>query len=518
MHADFFTFFTPKRVRLPGTALLLLRNPLKHGPSGISICVHLRFHLVFALAELESAMEYRNEQDSLGIVAVPADAYYGAQTQRARENFPISGLTFAPSFIKALALIKHCAAHINRDLGLLDGTLAEAISAAAREVQEGRHDAQFVLDIFQTGSGTSTNMNANEVIAGRANELLTGKRGGKQPVHPNDHVNLGQSSNDVIPSALHVAALTSIQNRLRPALQELHRSLRSKAEEFAGVMKMGRTHLQDAVPISLGQEFSGYARQIELGIGRIDAVAAALAELALGGTAVGTGLNTDPRFAAAVIAKVAAETACPFREAVNHFEAQGAQDAAVETSGALKTLAVSLAKIANDIRWLASGPRCALGEINLPSLQPGSSIMPGKVNPVIPEAVIQVAAQVIGNDVTIAIGGQGGAFELNTMLPVMAYNLLQSIDILGNAAALLATRCIAAITVNRDRCAAGLEQSLAISTYLVPAIGYDRAAAIAQEAYQTGQTIRAIAMKDRVLPEEELNKLLDAIHHPSGSE
>jgi fumarate hydratase class II len=461
-------------------------------------------------------MQYRNEQDSLGTVAVPADAYYGAQTQRALQNFPISGLTLPASFIKALALIKKHAGHVNRELGLLDATLAEAIMTAAQEVQDGRHATQFVLDVFQTGSGTSTNMNANEVIAGRANEILTGKRGGKHPVHPNDHVNLGQSSNDVIPSALHVAALTSLKTRLLPALQRLHQSLRGKAEEFAEVMKMGRTHLQDAVPISLGQEFGGYARQIDLGLGRVRAVEGSLAELALGGTAVGNGLNAHPRFAEAVIAAIAAETDCPFREAVNHFEAQGAQDAAVETSGALKTIAVSLIKIANDIRLLASGPRCALGEINLPALQPGSSIMPGKVNPVLPEAAIQVAAQVIGNDATITYGGQGGYFELNTLLPIIAYSLLQSSEILANVADLFATQCIAGITANRERCAATLEQSLALSTYLVPAIGYDRAAGLAREAYQSGRTIREIALAKQVLPADQLHEILDAIHHPTG--
>jgi fumarate hydratase class II len=338
--------------------------------------------------------------------------------------------------------------------------------------------------------------------------MLIGKKGGKTPVHPNDHVNLGQSSNDVIPSVIHIAALTEIETRLVPALQSLQRALAEKVKEFSDVAKIGRTHLQDAVPVSLGQEFSGYARQVEQGIRRVKSAETGLSELALGGTAVGTGLNTHPEFASRVIRLISEETGQAFREAENHFEAQAARDAAVEMSGALKTVAVSLVKIANDVRWLASGPRCGLGEINLPSLQPGSSMMPGKVNPVIPEVVVQVAAQVFGNDGAIAVGGQGGYFELNTMLPMIAYNLLQSIQLLGAAAGLFAEKCITSITANREKCASNIERSLALSTHLVPAIGYDRASAVAKEAYKTGKTIREIVLEQRIMPEAELDKLL----------
>ncbi len=452
-------------------------------------------------------MTYRIEQDALGEVKVPEHACYGAQTQRAVENFPISGLMFPPSFINALALIKKCAAQTNCDLGLLAKELAEAIIQAAQEVIDGKWPEQFVVDIFQTGSGTSTNMNMNEVIAGRANELLSGRRGGKAPVHPNDHVNRGQSSNDVIPTALHIAALIQIRTSLIPALKTLMQSLEHKAREFAHITKIGRTHLQDAVPITLGQEFGGYAFQIEQGLSRMEKAEKALAALALGGTAVGTGINTHPDFAAAVIKLIADESGITFYETTNHFAAQAAQDAAVEASGMLKTLAVSLVKIANDVRWLASGPRCALGEITLPSLQPGSSIMPGKVNPVIPEAVIQVAAQVIGNDSTVTLGGQGGTFELNTMLPVITYNLLQSIDLLSAASRLLAEQCIDGITANHERCSAMVEQSLALATRLVPVVGYDRAARLVQEAYETGKTIRQVVLERGILTEQETDKL-----------
>ncbi len=461
-------------------------------------------------------MKSRKEKDTMGTVMVPEEAYYGAQTQRAVENFTISGLTFPPPFIQALGVIKKHAAGVNRELQLLDAELADAIIEAAGEVISGKMDDQFVVDVFQTGSGTSTNMNANEVIAGRANEMLTGKRGGKTPVHPNDHVNLGQSSNDVIPSAIHIAALTTIRQRLIPSMLGLHKSLKAKAKEFGQVRKIARTHLQDAVPISLGQEFSGYARQVEWGIERVHGAEEALSELALGGTAVGTGLNAHPEFAPRVIAHISEETGLPFKEALNHFEAQAAQDAAVQTSGLLKTFAVSLVKIANDIRWLSSGPRCGLGEINIPSLQPGSSIMPGKVNPVIPEAVIQAAAQVIGNDATITFSGQGGYFELNVMLPIIAYNLLQSIHLLSSATTALAAKCLDGISANKEKCASNLEQSLALATGLVPAIGYDKAAAIAKEAYEKKKTVREVALKKGVLPEEELNRLLDDMVHGGG--
>ncbi len=446
----------------------------------------------------------------MGTVRVPENAYYGSQTQRAVDNFPISGLRLPSVFIHALALVKKCAARVNDTLGLLDAELAPAIADAAQEVMDGRFDDQFVVDIFQTGSGTSTNMNMNEVLASRANEILTGRKGGRSPVHPNNHVNMGQSSNDVIPSVIHISALTLVNSRLISSLESLKQALALKSNEFKEIQKLGRTHLQDAVPLTLGQEFSGYARQVELGIDRIRAVEPRLAELALGGTAVGSGLNAHPDFAPKVITLISEHTGLPFTEAVNHFEAQAAQDAAVETSGALKTLAVSLVKIANDIRWLASGPRSGIGEITIPSLQPGSSIMPGKVNPVIPEAVIQVAAQVMGNDTTITMGGQAGNFELNVMLPVIAYNLLQSIHLLDSVSKAFSEKCISGITANRDICAAYIEKSLALVTGLVPKIGYDKAAAIAKKAYENGQTIRQVAIAEKILSEKELNDLLNS--------
>ncbi|UCD32304.1 MAG: class II fumarate hydratase [Desulfobacterales bacterium] len=452
-------------------------------------------------------MNFREEKDTMGTVRVPEEAYYGPQTQRALENFSISGLTLQPVFIHALALIKQCSAKVNKDLEGLDRSVAAAITDAAQEVMDGIFDDQFVVDIFQTGSGTSTNMNMNEVIAARANEMMTGKKGGKAPVHPNDHVNLGQSSNDVIPSAIHVSALISIRDRLLPSLQLLHATLLQKAEEFVDIQKIGRTHLQDAVPMTLGQEFSGYARQIELGRSRIIATEERLSELAIGGTAVGTGLNTHPEFGARVVDLISAYTHLPFKEAENHFEAQAARDAVVETSGALKTIAVGLVKIANDIRWLASGPRCGIGEIHIPSLQPGSSIMPGKVNPVIPEAVIQVAAQIMGNDTTIMMGGQSGNFELNVTLPVVAYNLLQSIHLLAAATETFARKCLSGTLANREQCAAYIEKSLALSTGLVPHIGYDRAAAIAKKASETGRTIREIASMEGVLSKDVLDQV-----------
>ena len=453
-------------------------------------------------------MKFREEHDSMGTVNVPENAYYGSQTQRAVDNFPISDLKFQAAFVHALALVKQCAAQVNHKLGLLDPELADAISRASREVVDGKHDSQFVVDIFQTGSGTSTNMNMNEVVASRANEILTGQKGGKSPVHPNDHVNLGQSSNDVIPSVIHISAMMLIHERLIPSLESLKKALAAKAEKFKDIRKLGRTHLQDAVPMYLGQEFSGYARQIELAVDRLRSVEPRLAELALGGTAVGSGLNTHPDFANQVIARISTHTGLPFTEAPNHFEAQAARDAAVETSGALKTLAVSLVKIANDVRWLASGPRSGIGEINLPSLQPGSSIMPGKVNPVIPEAVMQVAAQVMGNDTAIMMGGQAGNFELNVMLPVIAYNLLQSISLLASVAAVFTEKCIAGLSANRKACAGYIEKSLALVTALVPEIGYDRAAAIAIKAYESGKTIREIAVAENILPEDKINELL----------
>jgi fumarate hydratase class II len=456
-------------------------------------------------------VKFRIEKDTMGEVRVPAHVYYGAETQRAVNNFPVSGLRLPRVFIRALGLIKKYAAQTNKELGLLDPKIAKAVMAAADEVAVGKMDEQFVVDVFQTGSGTSTNMNANEVIAARTNGLMTGKKKSRHPVHPNDHINIGQSSNDVIPTAFHIAALTSINEDLLPAQEVLHKSLRKKSKEFHHVVKIGRTHLQDAVPIRLGQEFSGYAEQVRLGIRSIKNVRVSLSRLALGGTAVGTGLNTHPEFASRVIALISQETGWPFRETRNHFEAQANQEAAVETSGALKTVGVSLMKIANNIRWLSSGPRCGIGEINVPPLQPGSSMMPGKVNPVVPESVIQVAAHVIGNDTTVTIGGQIGNFELSGMLPVVIHNLLESIRLVSAAAKLFAEKCIDGITANEDRCRAFLENSLAMSTGLVPVIGYEKAAEIAREAHRTGKTVRDVAMEQKVLPKTQLEELLDPI-------
>jgi len=451
---------------------------------------------------------FRIESDSMGEMRVPADAYYGAQTARAAENFPISGLRFSRSFIRALGLIKKHAAMANHSLGGLDPKLAEIIQRAAQEVVDGALDPHFVVDIFQTGSGTSTNMNANEIIANRATELFGGKPGDKL-VHPNDHVNRGQSSNDIIPTAIHLAALSEIQAQLMPALKELHDALAKKAVEFDGILKIGRTHLQDATPMRLGQEFSGYASQIAHGITRLENTRPHLAELALGGTAVGTGLNTHADFASRVIAGLARETGLDLREAPNHFEAQGARDACVEASAALKTIAVSLIKIANDIRWLGSGPRLGLGELKLPSTQPGSSIMPGKVNPVMCEMVIQVGAQVIGNDAAITFAGTFGNFELNVMLPVIAHNLLESIELLANASRVFARRCIAGLEADGEKLEANIERSLAMCTALAPVIGYDKAAHIAKVAYETNRNVREVATELSGLDNATLDPLLD---------
>jgi len=444
----------------------------------------------------------------MGELEVPAAAYYGIQTARAIQNFPISGMRFPRAFIRAMGLIKWAAASVNETLGLLDKRVAEVIRRASREVVDGQWDEQFPLDIFQTGSGTSTNMNANEVVANRAAELLGGARGQKR-VHPNDHVNMGQSSNDVIPTAIHVAAVELCERHLIPALTRLQAALSAKAREFNQVVKIGRTHLQDATPIRLGQEFGGYARQVELGIGRVRRAIEALSEVALGGTAVGTGLNAHPEFAPRVIGLLSREIGVSLKEAQNHFEAQSTQDSVVEASGELRTVAVSLMKIANDIRWLGSGPRCGLGEIFLPEAQPGSSIMPGKVNPVIAESVTMVAAQVMGNDVAIVVAGQSGNFELLVMLPVMAHNLLQSIELLARAADNFTVRCVQGITANEERCRNSIEQSLAMCTALTPVIGYDAAAKIAKDAYRTGKTVRDVAVAQHVLPESRLDALLD---------
>src|SRR6267143_5392729 len=453
--------------------------------------------------------DYRIEKDFLGELKVPKDAYWGAQTQRAIENFPISGIRFGRRFIYALGLIKMAAAQTNMELGLLDSKIGKAIVQACQEVMEGKLDAHFPLDIFQTGSGTSTNMNANEVIANRANGILGSPLGTKGPVHPNDHVNMGQSSNDVIPTAIHVAALLAVEQDLLPALRELETSLGKKAKEFDPIVKAARTHLMDATPIRLGQEFGGYESQVAHGIRRVSNARPSLAELAIGGTAVGTGINAHPALPGKVVAKVSAATGIQFREAENHFEAQAAQDALVETSGALKAVAVSLMKIANDLRWMASGPRTGLGELNLPAVQPGSSIMPGKVNPVICEAVMMVAMEVIGNDATITLANSHSNLDLCTMMPVMAYDLQQSIEILGNAARVFAHKCVDGITANEAILRRNAEMSTAIVTRLNPIIGYDRAAELAKESARTGIPIKQLVIEKKILSPQEAEKLLD---------
>ncbi len=451
----------------------------------------------------------RIERDSMGEMTVPASAYWGAQTQRAVENFPISGYRFGRRFIRALGLIKRAAARANRDLGKLDPTRADLIERAGEEVIAGALDEHFVVDIFQTGSGTSTNMNANEVIANRGIELAGGRIGSNDPLHPNDHVNMGQSSNDVIPTAIHVAAAEALKDDLIPALETLRIALVERAAAFGGVVKIGRTHLQDATPITLGQEFSGYGAQIELSIARARRAIQALTELAVGGTAVGTGLNTHPDFAARVCADLSRATGIDFAEARNHFEAQAAKDAICEASGLLRTIATSLSKIAGDLRLLASGPRCGLGEITLPATQPGSSIMPGKVNPVMCEMLIQVAAQVIGNDAAVALCCQGGILELNVMMPSMAHNVLESIRILSSAVRVFTNRCADGVAANPERCEEMVEKSLAMCTALAPRIGYDRAAEIAKEAFATGRSVRDVARERQVLSDPELDELLD---------
>lgn len=454
-------------------------------------------------------MATRLEKDSLGTKEVPDDAFYGIQTLRAVENFPVSGWRFPRRFIRALALIKKSAASVNGQLQRLPKASSAALIQAATEVANGRFDDEFPVDIFQTGSGTSTNMNMNEVLANRANQLLGMPLGSHSPIHPNDHVNMGQSSNDVIPTALHVAALESIDKDVIPALEILRDVLVKKSHEFDPILKIGRTHLQDAVPMRLGQEFDGYVSQIDHAIERVHGCEKHLAEVALGGTAVGTGLNADPLFIDGVLAELRQETGLPFIGAPSRFEALAARDAAVATSGALRTVAVSLTKIVNDLRWLSSGPRCGIGEIELPSLQPGSSIMPGKVNPVIPESVAMVAAWVIGADATITVAGMSGNFELNVMKPVIAYNLLWSMKLIANASQLLAKTCVEGIKANKERAEGLIENSLAMVTALAPAIGYERAAEIAKESVRTGKTVRSICLEKKVLPEEELAHLLD---------
>jgi fumarate hydratase, class II len=452
---------------------------------------------------------YRLERDSLGEIRVPADAYYGAQTQRAVENFPISGLRMPTRFIWAMGLVKRSVAEANEELELIDVGRAEWIATAAQEVMDGRFDAEFVVDIFQTGSGTSTNMNANEVISNRGIEMMGGERGSRDPIHPNDHVNMGQSSNDVIPTALHIAAAVAINQDLRPALTRLLGALDRKAREFDDIVKTGRTHLMDATPVRLGQEFGGWAAQVAHALRRAEAARDALLELPLGGTAVGTGINRHPDMPANAIGRIADECELPFREATNHFEAQGARDAAVEASGQLKAIAVGLTKIANDIRWLASGPRTGLAELRLPALAPGSSIMPGKVNPVMSEMLVMACAQVVGNDAAVMLGGMGGTLELNAMIPLIAHNLLQSVSLLSNASRAFAEKCVDGIEADREACAATVERNLSLATALVPHIGYDKASAIAKKAHATGQTVRELATAEGVMAPDALAEALD---------
>jgi fumarate hydratase class II len=451
----------------------------------------------------------RTERDSMAEVSIPDDALWGAQTQRAVENFPISGLRFGRRFIQALGWVKRACAQANVDLGLLDERLGEAIVRACDEVIGGKWDGQFPVDIFQTGSGTSTNMNANEVIANRAIQLLGGQVGSKTPVHSNDHVNMNQSSNDVIPTVIHVAAVLAIRGDLIPALERLHKALAEKARTFDQIVKTGRTHLQDATPIRLGQEFSGYAAQVAKGTERARKAKAALRELPLGGTAVGTGLNCQVGFPQQAIAHLNQALGTAFVEAENHFEANAARDGIVEASGQLKAIAVSLAKIANDIRWLGSGPRSGLGELRLPAVQPGSSTMPGKVNPVMAEAPIMVAAQVVGCDAVIALGGMGGNFELNTMVPLMAYNLLAPVEWMTNVICAFTDRCVVGIEADEACCREAAERSLALATALVPVVGYDKAAEVSKEAQRSGRTVREVALEQGVLSPEDLDAILD---------
>lgn len=458
-------------------------------------------------------MSTRIEKDSMGEMAVPEDALYGASTQRAVLNFPISGRRIPAAVIHAYGLIKWAAARANHTLGLLPEDKADLIAQAALEVAEGKLDAHFVLDIYQTGSGTSTNMNVNEVISNRACQLAGQPLGAKDFIHPNDHANLGQSSNDTFPTAIHMAVARELESRLLPALEELQAALAQKGDEFWDVLKIGRTHLMDATPVRLGQEFRGYARQIGHGVDRIHKSLKALAELPLGGTAVGTGLNRHPDFPATVIRLLAEKTGLPFREAEDHFEAQAAKDALVEVSGQLKTIATSLFKIANDLRWLASGPQCAIGEIRLPATQPGSSIMPGKVNPVLCESLMQVCAWVFGNDATVTwCAAAGGSFELNVMMPALAAALLESIDLMANATRVFRERCVTGIEARRERCTDLIESSLAMVTGLVSKIGYDKAALIAKESAETGVTVRKLCLgrlDELGITEAELTEALD---------
>jgi len=451
----------------------------------------------------------RIEKDTMGEVKLPENSYYGAQSQRAFENFQISNKKIPRPMIVSIAMIKRSAAIINNRLELIDLETKDAIVKAADEVIQGKFDNQFIVDVYQTGSGTSSNMNTNEIIANRACEILKGNKGDKSLVHPNDHVNLGQSSNDVIPTAIHIAALNELTKRLVPELLLLQKSLHKKSEKFKDVIKIGRTHLQDATPITLGQEFSAYSEMILKNIDRIKSNFTSLSFLAQGGTAVGTGINTHKNFGKLIAQEISNITNIDFQESANHFESQATQDSIVNLSGSLKTLSVSLYKIANDIRWLASGPRSGLGELVLPAVQPGSSIMPGKVNPVICESLIQVSAQVIGNDSAITLGGLGGVFELNLMLPLIGYNILESINILTNGVKMFRLKLIDDLEANEEKCKSYIEDSLAMCTSLAPIIGYDKAAMIAKKAYKKNKTIRQIAIEDNILSKEELDKILD---------
>ena len=459
---------------------------------------------------MKGSQDFRIEHDTMGEVRVPADAKWAAQTQRAVDNFPISGLRIERSLIAALASIKGGAALVNARLKVVDKRIADAIAAAADEVAAGQWDDQFPVDVYQTGSGTSSNMNINEVLANLASEKLG------EPVHANDHVNASQSSNDVFPSAIHVAATDTIVNDLVPALQQLAKSLRKKQREFKTVVKSGRTHLMDATPVTLGQEFGGYAQAVEMGIERLESVLPRVGELPLGGTAVGTGINAPKKFAPGVISLLAEKLDLPLTEARDHFEAQASRDALVECSGVLRTIAISLYKCANDVRWMGSGPRTGLREIFIPDLQPGSSIMPGKVNPVLPEAVCQVVAQVVGNDAAVAFGGSAGNFELNVMLPVIARNLLESIRLLASVSRAFAEKCIDGITANVEQCKAYAESSPSIGTSLNPYIGYERAAEVIKESTKTGKSIRELVLKRGWMTDEELDKALDVLALTKG--
>ena len=454
----------------------------------------------------------RKEKDSMGVVEVPDNVYYGAQTKRAHDNFPISDIKIPSDLIYAIAVIKRSAAIVNHSLGKLDLEIKDAIVKASDDILDGKLDDNFIIDVYQTGSGTSTNMNVNEVIANRANEILGKKLGDNSPVHPNDHVNMGQSSNDVIPSSIHISSKIAISKKLMPALADFSVELNKKVKEFDNIIKIGRTHMQDATPITLGQEFSGYLSSITRSIERLSvSTLCSLSEIAQGGTAVGTGINTHPEFGSKIASEISNYLKIDFKETTNHFEAQANQETAVEISGGLKALAIAMSKIANDIRLMGTGPRCGIGELILPPVQPGSSIMPGKVNPVICESMVQVSSQVIGNDLAITLGAQGGAFELNTMLPLIAHNLLQSINILSNAINMFNQKLLKNLKVNKNQCEQYIEKSLSMCTILVPVIGYDKTAQLAYEAYESNKTIRELLLEKNILSDKEVDKILNPL-------